>query len=78
MPEGHTLFRLAREVSDRFAGRRVAVTSPQGRFAESASLVDGTLLVHAESARAAGCRALVEGREIAMALSEIRVASRVA
>jgi DNA-formamidopyrimidine glycosylase len=49
MPEGHTLFRLAREVSDRFAGRRVAVTSPQGRFAESASLVDGTLLVHAES-----------------------------
>jgi endonuclease VIII len=49
MPEGHTLHRLASEVRDRFADRVVSVTSPQGRFAESAQLVDGTLLVGAES-----------------------------
>jgi endonuclease-8 len=49
MPEGHTLHRLATEVRERFAGRVVAVTSPQGRFADSARLVDGTLLVGAES-----------------------------
>jgi endonuclease VIII len=49
MPEGHTLFRLARDVRDRFAGRLVSVTSPQGRFADSAALVDGTELVASES-----------------------------
>ena len=49
MPEGHTLHRLATDVRERFAGRVVAVTSPQGRFADSARLVDGTVLVGAES-----------------------------
>jgi endonuclease-8 len=49
MPEGHTLFRLARDIRERFAGDVVSVSSPQGRFAESASLVDGTVLVDAES-----------------------------
>jgi endonuclease VIII len=49
MPEGHTLFRLARDLRERFAGRVVSVTSPQGRFAESAALLDGTQLVGAES-----------------------------
>jgi DNA-formamidopyrimidine glycosylase len=49
MPEGHTLFRLARDVQDRFAGQVVSVTSPQGRFAESAALLDGTVLLGAES-----------------------------
>ena len=49
MPEGHTLHRLATAVRERFAGRTVAVSSPQGRFAESARLVDGTELVTAES-----------------------------
>jgi len=49
MPEGHTLHRLATSVRDHFAGRVVAVSSPQGRFAESARLVDGTELVDAES-----------------------------
>lgn len=49
MPEGHTLFRLARDVRDRFAGKVVSVTSPQGRFAESAALLDGTALLGAES-----------------------------
>jgi endonuclease-8 len=49
MPEGHTLHRLATAVREEFAGRTVAVSSPQGRFAESARLVDGTELVTAES-----------------------------
>lgn len=49
MPEGHTLHRLATEIRERFAGRVVAVTSPQGRFADSARLVNETLLVGAES-----------------------------
>jgi endonuclease-8 len=49
MPEGHTLFRLARDVRDRFAGDVVSVSSPQGRFAESAAQVDGTVLLDAES-----------------------------
>jgi endonuclease VIII len=49
MPEGHTLHRLATEIRERFAGRVVEVTSPQGRFADSARLVNETLLVGAES-----------------------------
>jgi endonuclease VIII len=42
MPEGHTLHRLAGALRERFAGRRVAVTSPQGRFAEAAAVLDGS------------------------------------
>ena len=49
MPEGHTLHRLAREVEAAFIGRRVEVTSPQGRFAESAALVHGSVLLGAEA-----------------------------
>ena len=41
VPEGHTIHRLAREHAARFAGRRIAVTSPQGRFADGAALLDG-------------------------------------
>ena len=44
MPEGHTLFRLAREQTELFAGRPVHVTSPQGRFAAGADLLDGRVL----------------------------------
>ena len=44
MPEGHTLFRLAREQSELFAGRPVHVTSPQGRFDAGAALLDGRVL----------------------------------
>src|SRR5579875_48535 len=46
MPEGHTLHRLARLHQRRFAGAPVSVTSPQGRFAESAA-VDGRVLKRA-------------------------------
>jgi endonuclease VIII len=41
VPEGHTLFRLARQLSTLFAGRPVLVTSPQERFAAGAALLDG-------------------------------------
>jgi endonuclease-8 len=44
VPEGHTLFRLAREQALTFAGRPVHVTSPQGRFAAGAALLDGRVL----------------------------------
>lgn len=44
MPEGHTLHRLAGALDAAFAGAAPHVTSPQGRFAEGAALLDGTLL----------------------------------
>ena len=49
MPEGHTLHRLAGHLNDAFAGRRVGVSSPQGRFADSAELLDGQVLERAEA-----------------------------
>ncbi|WP_028472230.1 Fpg/Nei family DNA glycosylase [Nocardioides alkalitolerans] len=49
MPEGHTLHRLAGELGDAFAGRRVRVGSPQGRFATEAAQLDGAVLEHAEA-----------------------------
>jgi len=50
MPEGHTLLRLARQLTGAFGGRPVRVSSPQGRFAADAALVDGALCLGAESA----------------------------
>lgn len=41
MPEGHTIHRIAREHSKLLVGRPVATSSPQGRFADAARLVDG-------------------------------------
>jgi endonuclease VIII len=49
MPEGHTIHRLAGRHRELFAGRRVAVSSPQGRFAAGAALVDGLLLRDTEA-----------------------------
>lgn len=49
MPEGHVIHRLASGTNERFAGQRVRVTSPQGRFAASADLVNGTRLDRAEA-----------------------------
>ena len=47
MPEGHTLHRLALDLTEAFGGRPVSVTSPQGRFAESAALLDRSLMIEA-------------------------------
>ena len=44
MPEGHTIHLAARDHTRALAGRRVAVSSPQGRFAAGAELVDATTL----------------------------------
>jgi len=47
MPEGHTLHRLAAELTAHFADHVVEVSSPQERFASSAALVDGSVLLGA-------------------------------
>src|SRR6476646_2440097 len=49
MPEGNTVHRYAREQSEDLRGRRVAVSSPQGRFAEEARLLDGRRFLRAEA-----------------------------
>ncbi|MBT2531566.1 Fpg/Nei family DNA glycosylase [Arthrobacter sp. ISL-48] len=45
MPEGHSIRRLAQQFGDVFTGERLSVTSPQGRFAAGAALLDGHTLV---------------------------------
>lgn len=49
VPEGHVIHRLARELSADFAGQRVEVTSPQGRFASEANHLNGRLCEGAEA-----------------------------
>lgn len=49
MPEGHTLHRLARLHQRKFGGQPVAVSSPQGRFAEGAAMVNGRVLRRASA-----------------------------
>jgi endonuclease VIII len=49
VPEGHTLHRLARLHQRRFGGHPVAVSSPQGRFADGAAAVDGRVLKRASA-----------------------------
>ncbi|MFG2677449.1 Fpg/Nei family DNA glycosylase [Streptomyces sp. NPDC048392] len=49
MPEGHTIHRLAKDYTAAFARTAVHVTSPQGKFAGSAALLDGTVLDTADA-----------------------------
>src|SRR5450631_4828500 len=49
MPEGHTTHALATRLNQRFAGSPVGVSSPQGRFAGGAALLDGLALVDASA-----------------------------
>ncbi|GEL99049.1 Fpg/Nei family DNA glycosylase [Cellulomonas terrae] len=49
MPEGHTVHRIARQLRLDLVGRRLAVSSPQGRFAAGAARVDGQVLVAADA-----------------------------
>jgi len=44
VPEGHTIHRLARDLAADLAGAPVRATSPQGRFADGASAVDGRVV----------------------------------
>lgn len=57
MPEGHSVHRIARQFDRNFVGRRVSASSPQGRFAEGASLLDGRT---ATRARAVGKQMFLE------------------
>ena len=49
MPEGHTIHRAARDHHQIFAGQRLNVLSPQGRFTEGASLLTGQLCLAVEA-----------------------------
>ena len=40
MPEGHSVHRIARQFERNFVGRAVHASSPQGRFAEGAAVLD--------------------------------------
>ncbi|WP_091233056.1 Fpg/Nei family DNA glycosylase [Microbacterium sp. 3J1] len=41
MPEGHSVHRIARQFDRNFVGRTMRASSPQGRFAEGAAILDG-------------------------------------
>jgi endonuclease VIII len=45
VPEGHTIHRLARDHAEYFAGAKVRVSSPQGRFESAARTLDRSRLV---------------------------------
>ncbi|POH73606.1 Fpg/Nei family DNA glycosylase [Arthrobacter glacialis] len=49
MPEGHSVHRLARQFQDVFGGARLAVSSPQGKFAAGAAKIDGHVLDTAQA-----------------------------
>jgi len=51
MPEGHSVHRIARQFDRNFVGRPVTASSPQGRFAEGAAVLNGRV---ATQARAVG------------------------
>lgn len=49
MPEGHTVHRIARDHQRDFAGQRVLLLSPQGRFSEQAASLSGHKLLDVEA-----------------------------
>ncbi|SCL41356.1 endonuclease-8 [Micromonospora pallida] len=49
VPEGHSIHRLAARHAELFAGEKPQVSSPQGRFAEGAARISGTLLESTEA-----------------------------
>lgn len=49
MPEGHILHRLAQLHQRQYVGKTVRVTSPQGRFAAEASIVDNRTMLRSEA-----------------------------
>jgi formamidopyrimidine-DNA glycosylase len=57
MPEGHSVHRIARQFAANFVGHRVSASSPQGRFAEGAAVLDGRLMT---GARAVGKQMFLE------------------
>ncbi|WES65278.1 DNA-formamidopyrimidine glycosylase family protein [Microbacter sp. GSS18] len=57
MPEGHSVHRIARQFDRNYVGSAVRASSPQGRFAEGASVIDGRTVV---SVRAVGKQMFLE------------------
>ncbi|WP_439592588.1 Fpg/Nei family DNA glycosylase [Microbacterium sp.] len=57
MPEGHSVHRIARQFDRNFVGRVVRASSPQGRFAEGAAVIDGRT---ATTVRAVGKQMFLE------------------
>lgn len=49
MPEGHSVHRIARQFAVNFVGHRVAVSSPQGRFAADATRIDGHVMTDSKA-----------------------------
>lgn len=49
MPEGHSVHRTANKLAELFLDSKVKISSPQGRFAEQASLVSGRKLVESSA-----------------------------
>jgi len=49
VPEGHSVHRIARQFALHFVGRRVAASSPQGRFAAGAKQLDGRVIIAAKA-----------------------------
>lgn len=60
MPEGHSVHRIARQFNVNFVGQRPAVSSPQGRFAQGAAILDGRTMT---DARAVGKQMFLEFEE---------------
>jgi endonuclease-8 len=57
VPEGHSVHRIARQFRLHFVGKVTAASSPQGRFAEGARLIDGHRMI---DARAVGKQMFLE------------------
>jgi endonuclease VIII len=49
MPEGHSVHRITRQFARNYVGHLVHAWSPQGRFAEGASLIDGHAMTDARA-----------------------------
>lgn len=47
MPEGHSIHRLAKQLTSVFAGHLIGASSPQGRFSAGARRIDGHTLTRA-------------------------------
>lgn len=57
MPEGHSVHRIARQFALHFVGKKVAASSPQGRFAAGSAQLDGHVMT---AARAVGKQMFLE------------------
>jgi endonuclease VIII len=49
MPEGHSVHRTANKFTELFVDSKIKISSPQGRFAEQASLVSGRKLIESRA-----------------------------